>query len=79
MQMLLGSESRMTRLCERYFTLADILAIASREIGTGFIGGKSVGMLVARKILELTPATASLPFLNRMIHITSAPIFSIHI
>ncbi len=53
MHMLLGSDSRMLRLCEKYFTLADILAIASREIGTGFIGGKSVGMLIARKILEM--------------------------
>ena len=52
MRMLIGSESRMLSLCERYFTLADILQIASREVGTGFIGGKSVGMLVARKILE---------------------------
>jgi hypothetical protein len=64
MQMLLGSESRMTRLCERYFTLADILAIASREIGTGFIGGKSVGMLVARKILELDAGDRFVPFLE---------------
>ncbi len=53
MHMLIGSESRMFQLCDRYFTLRDILAIASREIGTGFIGGKSVGMLLARKILEV--------------------------
>jgi len=53
MHMLIGSDSRMFQLCDRYFTLKDILDIASREIGTGFIGGKSVGMLLARKILEL--------------------------
>jgi len=53
MYMLIGSDSRMFKLCDRYFTLKDILAIASREIGTGFIGGKSVGMLLARKILEV--------------------------
>jgi hypothetical protein len=52
MRMLIGGESRMFGLCDRYFTLSDILAIASREVGSGFIGGKSVGMLVARKILE---------------------------
>lgn len=52
MRMLIGNESRMFALCDRYFTLRDILLIASREVGTGFIGGKSVGMLVARKILE---------------------------
>ena len=53
MYMLIGSDSRMFELCNRYLTLKDILMIASREIGTGFIGGKSVGMLLARKILEV--------------------------
>ncbi len=53
MYMLIGSDSRMFELCDRYFTLKDILVIASREVGTGFIGGKSVGMLLARKILEM--------------------------
>lgn len=52
MTILIGHESRMFALCDRYFTLADILTIESREVGTGFIGGKSVGMLLARKILE---------------------------
>ncbi|UWG97835.1 PEP/pyruvate-binding domain-containing protein [Dehalobacter sp. DCM] len=52
MTMLIGSESRMFQLCDRYFTLKDILNIAAREVGTGFVGGKTVGMLVARKILE---------------------------
>ncbi len=52
LSMLIGSDSRMRALCERYFTLDDLQMIASRIIGTGRIGGKSVGMLVARKILE---------------------------
>ncbi len=52
MYMLIGNESRMFDLCNKYFTLQDILQIAAREVGTGFIGGKSVGMLIARKILE---------------------------
>lgn len=52
MNILIGRPSRMFDLCARYFTLADILTIASREVGTGYIGGKSVGMLLARKILE---------------------------
>lgn len=37
---------------QKYFTLRDLLNIKGREIGTGRIGGKSVGMLLARKILE---------------------------
>jgi len=52
MTMIIGHESRMFTLCDKYFTLEDILKIASREVGTGYIGGKSVGMLLARKILE---------------------------
>jgi len=49
---IIGKELRITNLIVKYLTLADILDIAEREIGTGFIGGKSVGMLLARKILE---------------------------
>ena len=52
MRMLIGGSTRMFDLCARYFTLADILAIASREVGTGLIGGKSVGMLLARRVLH---------------------------
>lgn len=52
MTLLIGSESKMLTLCNQYFTLYDLLMIASREIGTGFIGGKSVGMLLARKIIS---------------------------
>jgi len=48
----IGKEPRIINLIVKYFTLRDILDIAEREIGTGFIGGKSVGMLLARKILE---------------------------
>jgi hypothetical protein len=51
MAMLIGTKSRIFELCDQYFTLSDILAISDREIGTGFIGGKSVGMLLARKAL----------------------------
>jgi hypothetical protein len=49
---IIGKELRITDLIVKYFTLMDILDITEREIGTGFIGGKSVGMLLARKILE---------------------------
>ena len=52
LSLLIGTESKMVDLCTTYFSLSDILQIASREVGTGFIGGKSVGMLLARKILE---------------------------
>jgi pyruvate,water dikinase len=64
MHMLIGSESRMFDLCCRYFTLSDILTIASREVGTGFIGGKSVGMLLARKILEREGGDRFIPYME---------------
>jgi len=50
--LMIGREPRITELAESYFTLRDILDIASREIGSGFIGGKSVGMLLGRKVVE---------------------------
>ena len=52
LRMLAGRDARLLKLCGRYFTLADVLRIAERQIGSGFIGGKSVGMLLARRILE---------------------------
>lgn len=51
-RLMIGKDPRIVELSEQYLTLWDILKIASREIGTSFIGGKSVGMLLARKILE---------------------------
>ncbi|AQP45282.1 PEP/pyruvate-binding domain-containing protein [Tessaracoccus flavus] len=50
-EMLIGGEGRMVELADQYLSLTDLVDTASREIGTGFIGGKSVGMLVARAIL----------------------------
>lgn len=39
------------RLCSEYLTLPDLVEVGKRMVGTGLIGGKSVGMLLARKIL----------------------------
>lgn len=64
MTLLIGNELKMLRLCERYFTLKDILEIATREIGTGFIGGKSVGMLLARRIIHEEAGERIEPFLE---------------
>lgn len=51
-ELIIGRSKRINDMVKRYFTLADLINIQSRQIGTGFIGGKSVGMLLARKILE---------------------------
>ena len=49
---MLGKEGRMMDLVKKNLTLKDLLEIKSRIIGTGFIGGKALGMLLARKILS---------------------------
>ncbi len=51
-RVLIGREKRMLSLVKEYFTLEDLVEIKQRLIGTGFIGGKSVGMLLARNILR---------------------------
>lgn len=52
--MLFSRDERVLTLAERYLDLGDLLAIWRRMIGTGLIGGKSVGMLLARAILRRT-------------------------
>ena len=51
LRMMATRDERLIPLASRYFDLADLLAIRKRMIGTGLIGGKSVGMLLARAIL----------------------------
>ncbi|MCU0641759.1 MAG: PEP/pyruvate-binding domain-containing protein [Candidatus Margulisbacteria bacterium] len=50
-RIMLVREPRMLKLVQEYITLADLLEIKTRMIGTGFIGGKALGMLLARKVL----------------------------
>lgn len=51
-RMALTRDPRFIPMVERYMDLKDVLAILSRMIGTGLIGGKSLGMLLARAILN---------------------------
>jgi len=53
-QMVFTRDERLLGMAEKYLTLGDMLAIWKRMIGTGLIGGKSVGMLLARAILRTT-------------------------
>jgi hypothetical protein len=64
-RIMIGKESRIISLAKKIFTLEDILNIKSRVIGTGFVGGKTVGMLLARKILDLD---TWLPWQNYLEH-----------
>ena len=54
MRCLLGTEPQRLELCRKYFSVRDLMEIKRREIGTGCIGGKSVGMLLARNIIRDT-------------------------
>ncbi len=51
LRMMVTRDERLSGLVTRYLDLPDILAVRKRMIGTGLIGGKSVGMLLARAIL----------------------------
>ena len=50
-RLMLTRNQRLLSLIQEYFSLEDLLRIKERLIGTGFIGGKSVGMLLSRNIL----------------------------
>ena len=56
-RIFLTRDERILELIYKYFSLQDILSIKSRLIGSGFIGGKAVGMLLARKILTQSSET----------------------
>jgi pyruvate,water dikinase len=51
LRMMVTRDDRLIPLASKYLDLADLLAIRNRMIGTGLIGGKSLGMLLARAIL----------------------------
>jgi hypothetical protein len=51
LRMMVTRDERLIPLACRYLDLSDLLAIRKRMVGTGLIGGKSVGMLLARAIL----------------------------
>ncbi len=54
LECLLGIEPTRLELCRRYFSTRDLTEIKRREIGTGCIGGKAAGMLLARNIIRDT-------------------------
>ncbi|MCX5851098.1 MAG: GAF domain-containing protein [Deltaproteobacteria bacterium] len=51
-RIMMTREARMSILVKEYFSLEDLLDIRKRLVGTGYIGGKSAGMLLARMILD---------------------------
>ena len=51
-RMMITEDESVFKLSCKYFELGDLIAIAKRMIGTGLIGGKSVGMLLAQSIMK---------------------------
>ncbi|MHC4719139.1 MAG: PEP/pyruvate-binding domain-containing protein [Planctomycetota bacterium] len=49
---MIGREKRIAKLAQDTLSLEDLINIKNRLVGSGFIGGKAAGMLVARKILS---------------------------
>src|SRR5690606_40513720 len=52
LRMMVTRDDRLIDLASRWLEPSDLRAIRRRMIGTGLIGGKSVGMLLARAILS---------------------------
>lgn len=53
-KMMMSRDPGILTLVSRYMTLKDLLEIRKRMIGSGLIGGKTLGMLLARCILQST-------------------------
>lgn len=51
LQVLISRDPQILALARRYLSLEDLLSIRSRLVGSGSIGGKATGMLIARNIL----------------------------
>ena len=49
---MITKNKRIQALAIENFSLEELIEIKSRLIGTGFIGGKTVGMLLSRKVLS---------------------------
>lgn len=51
-RMLFTDDPSMAQLIDEYLRLDDLLMVRSRMIGSGSIGGKALGMLIARAVLR---------------------------
>ncbi len=51
-KMFIGKDKKIIDLVKRELSIGDFFKIKEKMIGTGAIGGKAVGMLLARKIIE---------------------------
>lgn len=61
-RMLVGNHPEFNHLADKYFTIDDLFGIRDRLIGTGRIGGKAAGMLLARRILLSSRVNSGVDF-----------------
>jgi hypothetical protein len=52
LKMAFVRDGKLYDLADKYFTLEELIEVGRRIIGTGLIGGKTLGMLLARAILN---------------------------
>ncbi|HUU15703.1 MAG TPA: PEP/pyruvate-binding domain-containing protein [Sedimentisphaerales bacterium] len=50
-RIMIGREKRISLLAQDNFSLGDFINIKNKLIGSGFVGGKAAGMLIAQNIL----------------------------
>ena len=50
--MMMAKDEKVTEKIKEYFDYDDYISIYNRLVGSGMIGGKACGMLLARKIIE---------------------------
>ncbi len=50
-RLILSRDEAVLKLCRKYLSLQDVIFIWKRTIGTGMIGGKSLGVLLSHSIL----------------------------
>ncbi len=51
-ELMMTKDEKMLSKIKEYFSFEDCITIYDRRVGTGLVGGKSCGMLLARKIIE---------------------------
>ncbi len=51
-RIMIGREKRISLLAQDNFSLGDLINIKNKLVGSGFIGGKAAGMLIAQNILS---------------------------
>ena len=50
--MMMSRDKTIRKMIHRYFTARDYMTVKNRMVGTGLIGGKACGMLLARKLVR---------------------------